>query len=369
MASTALSPLPSSVEVPFALLFSKELTPAAKFVWIRMRMDELRRRPWPHRARLLAKRTGLARSTVYEALRQGLSAGWLIKRTDSVTGKESWKTAWLARGQEDAKTQRRTRAASAMSSAWIPVELIRAAHALRPQAILCYAILQATLGSQRRAGSFKWAELRDLTGLDLRTIRRSVRALVEARWISIVQKNRRARIFFRLRHADDAYREEIASYLEKAGYVGEAMMRSYLSLIADTNECEDGARPGFLVNPDTGERMELDRYYPVHRVAFEFNGKQHYVPTEQFTRQQVTAQRKRDRLKKRICEERGIKLVVVHAEDLSLTEMLKKVGNLLPRRALRGFRRTIQYLDFCAQRYKLRAQPPAGKTIRTGETA
>ena len=131
----------------------------------------------------------------------------------------------------------------------------------------------------------------------------------------MAQKHRRARIWFRLLNADHAYKEEVRAKLDRVEYAGEALMRSFLSLIVDTKECEDGARPEFLVNPASGERMEFDRYYPLHRVAFEFNGKQHYVATGPYTKQQVTAQRKRYRWLQ-ICKEKGIRLVVVHANDL-----------------------------------------------------
>lgn len=333
------------VDVPLSLMLSSDLTPAAKFLWIRMRFDEMRWGQWSHRPRQLVKRTKLARSTVYEAFRQGESTGWLLTRTHPSTGKRRWTTAWPAR--EARKAQKTVR---------IPVSLIRAAHILRPQAILLYGVLQALPTFRGRTGYFKWAELRELTGLDLRTIKRAARALVDARWLSVAQKHRRAPLFFRLQHADEAYKEEARHFLENADYVGEALMRSFLSLIVDTQECEDGARPGFLVNPATGERMELDRYYPVHRVAFEFNGQQHYVATGRFTKQDVAAQKKRDRLKQRICKERGVRLIVVHAEDLSLNGILMKVGSLLPRRLLRGFKETIRYLNHCGRRYQLQAQ-------------
>ena len=133
-------------------------------------------------------------------------------------------------------------------------------------------------------------------------------------------------------------------------------MRSFLSLIADTRECEDGARPEFLVNPASGEKMELDRYYPVHRVAFEFNGRQHYVATGRFTKQEVAAQQKRDQLKRQICRENRIDLVVVHAEDLSLAGMSRKAGALLPLRALRGLKQTIRFLNRCGLRYQKAAE-------------
>ena len=47
----------------------------------------------------------------------------------------------------------------------------------------------------------------------------------------------------------------------------------------------------------------------------------------------------------------GIELVVVHAEDLTIKGMLRNVGDRLPRRALRGLRNTIRYLNRLGQGY------------------
>lgn len=91
-------------------------------------------------------------------------------------------------------------------------------------------------------------------------------------------------------------------------------------------------------------------------MAFEFNGRQHYVAGGPFTKREVEAQQRRDRLKRRICDEKQVELVVVHAGDLSLAGMLRKVGDLLPRRALRGFRETIRFLNDCGSRYQRAAR-------------
>lgn len=235
-----------------------------------------------------------------------------------------------------------------------PTELVRSTHALRPQEILCYGLLQVwyQVSQDGESGAFKWAELRELTGLDLRTLKRAVRALVESRWVSLSQEHRKAPIRFRLQHADYARMKELRERLSKAEHRGEAMMQFYLSLVVDSRESEDNARPEFLVNPATGERLELDRYYPVHRVAFEFNGPQHYAAEGRFTKEEVAAQRKRDHVKRRICKEKGIDLVVVHADDLTLAGMLRKVGDRLPRRSLRGLKWTLAFINECGQRYR-----------------
>ncbi len=303
-----------TVDVPLALLLSRTLTPASKLLWIRLRFDATHRRQRSHVPQRLAQRISMARSTVYEALKRSVASGWLVPHRDPSSGKRRWRTVLPALNDR--------------TTVKIPVDLIRASHALPAQALLCYGLPQATSRFNGLAGYFKWAEFSKLTGLHLKTVKRAVRTLAEARWIAIAQVNRLAPIWFRLQHADQAYKEEVKRRLGESKYRGEALMRACLSLIADTRECEDGARPDFLENPSTGERMELDRFYPLNRIAFEFNGQQHYIAAGPFSKREVAAQRKRDALKRQICKNQGVTLVVVHAEDLSLTTIRKHISPL-----------------------------------------
>lgn len=48
---------------------------------------------------------------------------------------------------------------------------------------------------------------------------------------------------------------------DRRGYRGQALMREFLSDLVASTDFLDDARPGFLINPFTGERMEYDRYY------------------------------------------------------------------------------------------------------------
>ena len=131
----------------------------------------------------------------------------------------------------------------------------------------------------------------------------------------------------------------------KAESEGEAIMKEALSLLVDSRVFLDNASPSFLVNPDTGEQLEFDRYYPKDDVAFEFNGAQHYVATERYDEEAVRKQRLRDAAKRDICAREGIDLVVVRPQDLSLTTMLQKIGKLLPLRNLLGAKPLIDYLE------------------------
>jgi hypothetical protein len=73
------------------------------------------------------------------------------------------------------------------------------------------------------------------------------------------------------------------------------------------------ARPAFLRNPATGRPLEFDAYNEELRIAAEFNGVQHerYPNPFHSTRKQFEAQQARDRLKAVLCQEQGIKLIVV----------------------------------------------------------
>ncbi len=128
-------------------------------------------------------------------------------------------------------------------------------------------------------------------------------------------------------------------------------MREYLSLLINSDEFEDDAAPGWLVNPRTLERLQLDRFYPP-RVAFEYNGPQHYRATGKFSADEVVGQRERDLIKLGLCVTRGITLVTIHPEDLTLRGMKQAVGSLLPLRDLTGSDLLIDYLETESRRYR-----------------
>lgn len=336
-----------TVKVPLALLLSPALTPSAKLLWISLHLDATKGRQRSHAPTHLARRTGLARSTVYEAIARASASGWLREDRHPPSGKRRWKAVLP-------HTVDRT-------CVEIPVDLVCAPRSVPLQAILCYGLLQANpeyreSAGQSSTGYFKWAEFSKLIRLHLRTVKRAVRRLVQAGWVVTAQENRLARIWFRLQHADQARKEDVQRRVERSKHLGEALMKESLTVLVDSEEFVDNARPGFLINPATREQMELDRYYPLHGVAFEFNGRQHYVATERFSEEQVAEQRKRDEIKRRICKNKEIPVVTVQAEDLSLATMIKKIGDLLPLRKLRGYDWTIQYLETLNQKYRRSAR-------------
>ena len=66
-------------------------------------------------------------------------------------------------------------------------------------------------------------------------------------------------------------------------------------------------------------------------------------------------------MKKGLCQEQGIELVVVHARHLSLKGMQAKVGTLLPLRQLSGLEPVIVHLEYESKRYRRSpsVHPPA----------
>ena len=333
------------VSVPVDLLLDSSIAASAKVVWMVLRLRELTEQGRPSPTRLAAL-TGLSRPTVRKGLARLAAAGWYHL---------SPPRAVLP------KTQPGTR-----RFVTIPGELLED-RSIRPQAVVMYGVLQATPGFRPPTGQYTRKQLREITGRALKTIRRATNMLAACGWIEFSRKNHLCPFVFTVKNpvyeACKAELEGVVKRINRADYIGEEIMRQFLTAIVDSDNYQDNASPGFLVNPFTRERMELDRYYH-GGVAFEFNGPQHYEPTEFATPQDVEKQRARDYIKAGICRDRGIPLVVIHPEDLTLETMIRKVGTYLPLRDLRKVRPIIQYLEWRSRRYRrsaLRNQALAAK--------
>jgi hypothetical protein len=71
-------------------------------------------------------------------------------------------------------------------------------------------------------------------------------------------------------------------------------------------------RPDWLRNPKTNRNMELDGYNESLKVAFEYQGKQHYEKVSCFqTNRDFVFQQERDNLKRILCEDKGVFLVSI----------------------------------------------------------
>lgn len=76
-------------------------------------------------------------------------------------------------------------------------------------------------------------------------------------------------------------------------------------------------RPEWLVNPETNRKLELDFYCEELNLAIEMQGYQHYTFPNHFhkTQEQFEGQLKRDKIKREICLEKKIRLVLIPESD------------------------------------------------------
>ena len=410
-----------AVKVPSALLFDHSLSAYTKVVWMAASLHESIHRSTNQSAdrrsslspTRLARLTGFSRPTVRTALKQLTSAGWEPRKPGQRPSRRS-RDVWVTVPSGLVTDQTLSPHAKVIFAVLVAQSLGRdRTHGLREAVGVPVA---PSDGSTRQAepvddtanhpaypggGSghtvrsngmheqtvrpeggatepeesrppgvpLAYASLSKSTGWSIRTVRQAVRELAQGGWLRLSQAHRRAALYYSV--ADPRLAASIAELhqakrrLARAKYLGEALMREYLTLIVDSDEFEDDASPGFLVNPLTGERMQLDRYYPPNR-AFEFNGPQHYGPTEKYpSTEELVMQQVRDYIKIGICATRGITVRIVHPEDLSLAGMLEIVGDLLPLRDMSHDSPRITFLESVARSYRRacrRASRLAGET-------
>ena len=345
---------PTTVSVPGTLILTRKLSPSAKLTWMALQLEADRTgakgsaltRYQALVVRRIAGRAGLSHPTVRKALRELSRGGWL---------------AHLAQGPRTPTQEAAESAGPGVlrRSVSLPEHLITSTNLLPASKVLYGLLALFAHSSNAREHHFRYKKLQQLTGWSLRRVHSAVRELSASGWLQISQEHRRAPVRYTVSDPLLARGllelERMKMRLEKAKFRGEAIMREYLNLLVDSDQFEDDAAPGFLVNPLSGERLQLDRFYPPD-VAFEFNGPQHYTPTAIYSPEQVASQQARDYIKMGICTARGIVLRVVHPDDLSLSAMKEKIGSLLPLRDLRYEGPRIAHLESVARSYRRAAR-------------
>ena len=92
--------------------------------------------------------------------------------------------------------------------------------------------------------------------------------------------------------------------------LGEKALRQVLKQIYKENF--PNVRPDWLVNPKTNNCLELDCYSEKLKLAFEYQGIQHYEAVEFWGgKQRFKKQLERDKIKKRICDAKGVTLIEI----------------------------------------------------------
>jgi DNA-binding transcriptional regulator YhcF (GntR family) len=296
------------VQVPVALLRHPDQTPHTKLVWM---AQQIQPDATPARVEAL---TGLCRHTVLKGLARITAAQW-------------------PHGGPRVK---------------MPLALL-AERSVGARAKILYGLLQTLPSFRWRRGKFSFPELSSHTGIDANTLRRAMHELSGAGWISLRQKNRLRPITFALgtpqQQRAEAEAALAARRIDRARHKGETIMHEYLSLLIDSTEFANTTKPSFLVNPETQELLELDRFYDKLMLAFEFHGDQHDRATERYTAKEVSEQHQRDLYKAGLCTYAGIHLIILRAEDLELQRLIGKLSRFAPMRNLAGHERLIEKLE------------------------
>ncbi len=175
-------------------------------------------------------------------------------------------------------------------------------------------------------------DLMRATGFARNTVMKHCRLLEQRGWAAI-EGNRALRRVVPL--TPDTVQRELAAIfvrdLAMAAYKGEFLMRAGLDELIDSADYVDNPRPEVLTNPETGQPLEYDRYYPRFRVAFEWNGSQHYRTTKRYPSEDALREtRKRDLIKKGLSQDSGIRLIVMTNADLSLSAMMRLIPSDMP---------------------------------------
>ena len=118
------------------------------------------------------------------------------------------------------------------------------------------------------------------------------------------------------------------------GWLQENLMKHYLDQVFKDETYSDNKKfaedNNILVKRgrlDGG--VEFDRYYPKLKLAFEYNGKQHYefVPFITKTKEIFIKTQENDGKRKRMCELAGVKLIIIkYDENLSKELILQKLS-------------------------------------------
>lgn len=114
------------------------------------------------------------------------------------------------------------------------------------------------------------------------------------------------------------------------GFVSRGEMECKRAVESITGKTFTKCRPSFLRNSVTESNLELDCYNDELKIAVEYNGEQHYnfIPYFHKTKDAFYNIKYRDEIKKRLCFENAIRLIVV-PYDVKLCEIESFIRNAI----------------------------------------
>lgn len=308
-----------SVAVPVELISDTSLSPHTRQLYMSLASRCRDRRPVRLSFPALAAASGIrAARTLRAGVRELADRGWLAVQRGMPMG-------YIVR----TATQKRC--------IDVPAYLIHHP-ALSPLAKCLYALLLCNIPAGDTTVAISQADLAAVAGLRSESaVHRHIVQLRQAGWLQ-TRYGRRQPIRYQPLDPHRAARDDVSARIRarlfrRETFKGEALMKEMLSVLVDDTRFEDNARPGFLINPLTDERLEFDRWYFEAGTAFEFNGPQHERPTGIAPDiEAVRQQQARDLIKAALAAQRGITLITVLAHDLSFERLARLIGDRLPLR-------------------------------------
>ncbi len=108
--------------------------------------------------------------------------------------------------------------------------------------------------------------------------------------------------------------------------------REILERIFEGFQGQENVTPEWLVNPETGRRLKLDRYYPEAGVAFRFVGStgKRKAPVSE---QELAEEAHRDAIREALCQKAGVHLITIDLYEGEPKRVLEEIRTALSRSA------------------------------------
>jgi len=317
-------------------LADRNLTASNKLLWAWLHFEQ-------PSVRALSRESGFGRCTVCAGLERLEVGGW---------------TQRLESGPDRVRGYRLLPVCGQFAE--LPVQLLKARN-VRPRAKVVYCCLQLAAGFYSMRGRLSLTQLHRIAGISQKTVRRALNDLQAGGWASVKQENRPAPVAFGLHnpvfHRQVHAVERCQFRVRRSDYLGQTLAREGIKTLVKTDNFIEDARLHWCTNPETGEWLELDMWFPDERVGIEFDGPQHYSPTARYSDEDAwRRQQARDLVKEALAAREAVSLVRVRPQDLELAKLMQLLDGLLPLRDPKDCQPLVEYLNYEMDTYRAAMQ-------------
>lgn len=173
-------------------------------------------------------------------------------------------------------------------------------------------------------------------GLHKRTVAEHCAHLEHLGWLQLTKEGfRRQPDAVLPADVEAALAEETRRLMRLASFHGEEDAKRFVDwIVAPTVQLVYNARPSFLENRKTKQKMEYDVFAPDYAWALEHQGDQHFAPTSQYPSEHDFVElHKRDLQKVDLSKKHKIRFSAISCKDLTIERMQAAIPADIPRRA------------------------------------